>query len=54
MASFMESNACCPVTFITLRDFLAILGREPTAFLIGKFSGVNPVTYLTKVIHLDH
>ena len=51
------------------RDFLAILGRGPRAFLIGKFSDVNPefgkfskyskltifsnVTYLIKVFHLE-
>ena len=49
--------------------FLAILGRGPRAFLIGKFSDVNPefgkfskysqliifsnVTYLIKVFHLE-
>ena len=51
-------------------DFLAILGRDPRAFLIGKFSYVNPefgkfskysqliifsnVTYLIKVFHLEY
>ena len=49
--------------------FLAILGRGPRAFLIGKFSDVNPefgkfskylqliifsnVTYLIEVFHLE-